>query len=342
MSFPYGKLHPNFLEKIVFKHLGFKRDDVILGPSKGEDAALIKVGEELIAASCDPISGSTKSIGWLAVNVSANDIATRGVKPRWFLSCILLPKNSKIDVLETICKQMDLASKKLEISIIGGHTEVSLGLTHPIVIGFCAGKVEKGKYVTCSGAKAGGKIILTKGAGIEGTAILAIEREKELIKFLGKKTVEKAKKYINLVSVVTDALTAFNFGGVQAMHDPTEGGVLGGVCELAEAAKLGVKIYEDKILINEETNAICNLFKINPLQLISSGSLLIVAEPEKTEGILFKLKEAGVKASVIGETLSNPKQRYMITKNGKVKKIFTPETDELWKALRRRLLKKRF
>jgi hydrogenase maturation factor len=342
LSFPYGKLHPFFLEKIVFKHLGFKRSDVILGPSKGEDAALIKVGEELLAASCDPISGSIKSIGWLAVNASANDVATRGVKPKWFLSCILLPKNSKIDALKTICKQMDLASKKLEIAIIGGHSEVSPGLTHPIVIGFCAGKVEKGRYITCSKAKPGGKIILTKGAGIEGTAILAIEREKELSKFLGEKTVKKAKKYIELVSVVTDALAAFNFGGVQAMHDPTEGGVLGGLCELAEAAKLGIKVYEEEIFISEETSAICDLFKINPLQLISSGSLLIIADPEKTEGIICKLKEDGIKASIIGETLLNPKEKYMITKNGEVKKIFIPETDELWKALRRRLFKKRF
>lgn len=335
MSFPYGKLHPKFLEKIVFKHLGFKRSDVILGPSKGEDAALIRIGEELIAASCDPISGSIKNVGWLAVNVSANDVATRGVKPSWFLSCILLPKNSKLNVLKMICKQMDLASKKLEIAIIGGHTEVSLGLNHPIVVGFCAGRVKEGKYVTCSKAKPGGKIILTKGAGIEGTAILAIEREKELIKFLGRKIVEKAKNYINLVSVVKEALTAFDFGGVQAMHDPTEGGVLGGLCELADAANLGIKVYENKILVGKETRAICDLFKIDPLKLISSGSLIIVANPEEAEDIVAKLENSGVKASIIGEMLNDPEERYMMTKEGVKKKISIPETDELWKGLER-------
>jgi hydrogenase maturation factor len=335
LSFPYGKLHPKFLEKIVFKHLGFKRSDVILGPSKGEDAALIRIGEELIAASCDPISGSIKNVGWLAVNVSANDVATRGVKPSWFLSCILLPKNSKLNVLKMICKQMDLASKKLEIAIIGGHTEVSLGLNHPIVVGFCAGRVKEGKYVTCSKAKPGGKIILTKGAGIEGTAILAIEREKELIKFLGRKIVEKAKNYINLVSVVKEALTAFDFGGVQAMHDPTEGGVLGGLCELADAANLGIKVYENKILVGKETRAICDLFKIDPLKLISSGSLIIVANPEEAEDIVAKLENSGVKASIIGEMLNDPEERYMMTKEGVKKKISIPETDELWKGLER-------
>ena len=335
MSFPYGKLHPKLLEKIVFKYLGFKRSDVILGPSKGEDAALIKIGEELIAASCDPISGSIKNVGWLAVNVSANDVATRGVKPSWFLSCILLPKNSKLNVLKMICKQMDLASKKLEIAIIGGHTEVSLGLNHPIVVGFCAGRVKEGKYVTCSKAKPGGKIILTKGAGIEGTAILAIEREKELIKFLGRKIVEKAKNYINLVSVVKEALTAFDFGGVQAMHDPTEGGVLGGLCELADAANLGIKVYENKILVGKETRAICDLFKIDPLKLISSGSLIIVANPEEAEDIVAKLENSGVKASIIGEMLNDPEERYMMTKEGVKKKISIPETDELWKGLER-------
>lgn len=334
MSFPYGKLNPAILESIVFQYLGARRSDVVLGPSRGEDAAVLKVGDELIVASCDPISGSVRKVGWLAVNVSANDVATRGVKPRWFFSCILLPKNSRAEVLEEICKQMDLAAKRLEIAIVGGHSEVSPGLSHPIVIGFCAGKVE-GTYVHSGGAKPRGKIILTKGAGIEGTGILATDKEELIAEFLGKDVAERGKKYLERVSVVTEAMKAFNFGGVQAMHDPTEGGVIGGLCELADAANLGFKVNEEKIPIGEETAAICELFKIDPLRLISSGSLLIVVDREKAEGVVYELKILGIKASLIGEMLEDPSERYLLTKEGKKKEISMPEADELWKIVER-------
>jgi hydrogenase maturation factor len=333
MNFSLGKVPTEVLEKIVFKHLGTKRDDVVLGPSIGEDAAIVKVGKEVLAISADPITGAEEWLGWLAVNVSANDVATRGVQPRWFISCILLPKGTKEERIEKICSQMDKAARQLNIAIIGGHCEITPGLEHPIVTGCAVGVAEDGKYVTSNGAKIGNKIILTKGTGIEGTAILASDRRRELLKVFDGKFVKKAENFFEKISVVNDAITAFKTGGVSAMHDPTEGGVAGGLHELADAANVGFQVYEEKILIPEETKKICAHFEIDPLQLISSGSLLIVAEEEKTEEIANKLSQRGIHASIIGEVTKPNLGKKMVTRTGEEIELVRPVSDHLWMAL---------
>jgi hydrogenase maturation factor len=333
MSFLPGKVPTEVLQKIVFKHLGKKRKDVILGPSIGEDAAIVKVGREVLVIAADPITGAEKWLGWLAVNVSANDVATRGVRPIWFISCILLPKGSGEELIEKICRQMDKAAQQLDIAIVGGHCEITPGLEHPIVTGCSIGIAENGRYVTSSGAKPGNKIIMTKGTGIEGTAILASDRRKELLKVFDENFLRKAENFFTKISVVKDALTAFQTGGVLAMHDPTEGGVAGGLHELADASNLGFQVYEEKILVSEETRKICAHFGIDPLQLISSGSLLIVAEKEKTEEIVSKLSQNDVPVSVIGEVTRPELGRKIVLKTGEKVELVRPLSDHLWTAL---------
>jgi len=281
----------------------------------------------------DPITGALERIGWLVVNINANDIATFGVAPAFFFSSILLPEKADRKVLETICVQMDAAAKSLEIAIVGGHCEVTPGLAHPIVVGCVMGITEKGKYVTAGGAKAGDKIILTKSAGIEGTAILASDKEENLREAVDDATLQSAKKFYNQISVVNDAVTAFKTGGVDAMHDPTEGGIVGGIHEMADASNLGVKIFEEEIKVQPETLKICDFFKIDPLQLISSGALLISAKPEFAEKIIKRLKMERIHASIIGEFLDDPHKRLLLTKDGKTENLPRPVTDHLWIAL---------
>ncbi|MGQ9459869.1 MAG: AIR synthase family protein [Candidatus Bathyarchaeaceae archaeon] len=333
MSFLPGKVPTEVLQKIVFKHLGKKRKDVILGPSIGEDAAIVKVGKEVLVVAADPITGAEKWLGWLAVNVSANDVATRGVQPIWFTSCILLPKGSKEELIEKICRQMDKAAQQLDIAIVGGHCEITPGLEHPIVTGCSIGIAENGKYVTSSGAKTENTIIMTKGTGIEGTAILASDRRKELLKVFDESFLRKAENFFTKISVVKDALTAFQTGGVLAMHDPTEGGVAGGLHELADASNVGFQMYEEKILVSEETRKICAHFEIDPLQLISSGCLLIVAEKGKTEEIVSRLSQNDVPASVIGEVTEPAFGRKMVLRTGERVELVRPVSDNLWTAL---------
>jgi hydrogenase maturation factor len=333
MSLLPGKVPNQILQEIVFKNLGAKRDDVVLSPSIGEDAAIVQAGTETLAVSSDPITGAEKWLGWLAVNVSANDIATRGVQPRWFNSIILLPRNSTTKLIKRICTQMDKAANQLNVAIVGGHCEVTPGIERPIVTGCAIGVAEKGNYITCGGARIGDKIILTKGTGIEGTAILASDRKTELQEVFEDDFLKKAENFFKKISVVKDALTAYKTGGVSAMHDPTEGGVAGGLHELADAANIGFNVYEKEILVPKETLKICAHFNIDPLQLISSGSLLILAKETKTEEIITFLSKNGVQSSIIGEVTEPSLGRNLVTKAGKKTELVRPVSDHLWKAL---------
>jgi len=334
MKLPPGKVPVEILKEIVFMNLGAKRQEVVLGPSAGFDGAVIDIGDKSLIVSMDPITGAIAQIGWLAVNINANDVATFGVKPAFFSSCILLSEDANRQTVEVICSQMDKASKALGMAIIGGHCEVTPGLVNPIVIGCAMGIAEKGNYVTAGGAKAGDKLILTKSAGVEGTAILATEycellREKDI----GLELLNSAKKFFEKISVVEEAVLAFETGGVDAMHDPTEGGVLGGIHEMADASNLGVKVFEEKIPIAKETIKICNFFKIDPLQLISSGALLIASKNGFEEKIVRRLRENNIEASIIGEFLPSAKERLIIREDGRAEALPRPESDHLWVAL---------
>ena len=274
MKLPPGKIPIDLLKEVVFRNLGAERGEVVLGPAAGVDGAVLDVGSKNAIVSMDPITGAVERIGWEAININANDVATFGVEPAFFFSCLMLPEGSDSKIIETISAQMHAAAKTLGIAIVGGHCESTPGLASPIVVGCIMGLTEKGKYVTAAGTKAGDKLILTKSAGIEGTAILATDREEQLKKVLSPTVLESAKGFYNQISVVKDALTAYKTGGVHAMHDPTEGGILNGIHEMADAACLGVRVFEEKIMVEPETTKICRFYEIDPLQLISSGHCL--------------------------------------------------------------------
>ena len=188
MKLPPGKIPVDILKEVVFKNLGADRKEVTVGPSAGIDGAVLDLGDKSLIVSMDPITGAVERIGWLAVNVNANDVATFGVEPAFLFSCIMLPENAERKLVETISTQMNAAAKNLGIAIVGGHCESTPGLTNPIVVGCIMGLTEKGRYVTAGGAKSGDKLILTKSAGIEGTAILASDRERELKKAMSPKS----------------------------------------------------------------------------------------------------------------------------------------------------------
>jgi hydrogenase expression/formation protein HypE len=312
-----------------------KLGEVVLGPAPGFDGAVIDVGDKSLIVSMDPITGAIERIGWLAVNVNANDVATFGVEPAFFFSCILLPENANRKIVETICVQMDKAAKDLGMAIVGGHCEVTPGLTNPIVVGCTVGITEKGNYVTAGGAKPGNRLIITKTVGIEGTAILANDREAQLRGRLNDRLLDNAKDFFDVISVVKEATLAFETDGVTAMHDPTEGGTAGGIHELADASNVGVKIFEGKIPMAKETFEICQIFQINPLQLISSGTLLIAAKENYTEKIVDVLKDNGINASVIGEILKNSQERILIHSDGSRTDLMRTICDHLWLALKK-------
>ena len=226
---PPGKIAIDVMKETIFKNLGAKRNEIVVGPSVGIDGAVIDIGDKSLVVSIDPVTGSLEQIGWLSVNINANDVATFGVEPAFFLSSILLPEGASEKTVKTISSQINKAAIELGIAIVGGHCEVTSGLSQPIVLGCTIGITEKNKYVTAAGARPLDKLVLTKSAGIEGTAILASDREDQLEKALESNMLCQAKELYKRTSIVEDALTAFETGGVHAMHDPTEGGVLGGI-----------------------------------------------------------------------------------------------------------------
>ncbi|MEM2920939.1 MAG: AIR synthase-related protein, partial [Candidatus Bathyarchaeia archaeon] len=239
------------------------------------------------------------------------------------------------NLLESICRDMSSAAEKLGIAIVGGHSEVTPGLDHPIVVVFPVGVARGENYVVCRNIKPGNKIILTKSIAIEGTAILAHDREEPIRRRFGEAFVARSKAYFNELSILTEALAAFNAGGVTGMHDPTEGGLAGGLNEMCDAAGVGFRVYEDRIPIRQETAKICELFRVNPFALISSGCLLVAVEADKAEKAKRRILNAGVYAVVVGETLSERETRVLVRKNGYEEKLAMPLSDELWSALQR-------
>jgi thiamin-phosphate kinase len=332
-SLERGKLHPDLLKKAVLEHLGTADPRVLLGPHIGEDASIIDFGKKALVVHSDPITGTAENLGWLAVNVCANDIATRGVRPLWLLTVILLPENTTKTQLKNLTAQIDEAAKKLGVAVVGGHSEITPSTNKPIVITTAIGETAKGKFIRTSGAKPGDYIIVTKGAAIEGTAILATELHRQLEDKIDRKTLEDAKQFIKKTSVVEDALTAVEAGEVHAMHDATEGGIASGLQEIAWASDVGLIAYEEKIPISKETQAICSALDVDPLKTISSGALIITADPTNAQKIVKSLEKRKIRASIVGK-INDEEGIYIFRKNGARLDLSKPVKEELWKALR--------
>jgi hydrogenase expression/formation protein HypE len=329
-----GKVPPEILKKIVFSHLGVLDPAVLLGPRLGEDASLIEIGDNVIVVSTDPITGSVEDVGWLVVHVNANDVATFGVAPRWFLVSIMLPNGSTPKELARIMEQIDEAAKSLNIAVIGGHSEITERIEEPLVVGFMMGIAQKDQYVTSKGAQEGDSLLMTKTLAIEGTAILATEGYSMLSKKLGIEVIKKARKLREQISVVKEGVTAFQTGYIHAMHDPTEGGLVGGIHELCDASEVGFEIYYDTIPISSQTKLICKALQINPLELISSGTMIMSCAPENAADVITVLKREGIETTSIGMLVSDPACRKMHI-NGTIIDLERPKTDALWSALKK-------
>ena len=333
LHFRTGKVPTEILVRNVFPYKGTVDRSVILGSSVGEDAALISYGKDVLVLTTDPVTGASSDIGWLAVHVNANDVACRGATPKWFLCDILLPRNSSIATLDSIMKQIDRAAKQVRVSVVGGHTEVTPGLKRPIIVGYMMGSVERGKFVTSSGARPGNSIVMTKTAGIEGTAVLAADFFRKLRPKIDVRLLTRAKRMLDSISVVEDARLAVTVGGVRAMHDPTEGGLLQGVWELAEASRVGFTIYESSIPVREETKRVCDALKLDPLRLMGSGCLLLAVDKRVTAAILRKLSRKDVPATVIGKVTNRRVGRKLVRTDGSVQDIGPCERDEIYRVI---------
>ena len=278
---------------------------VVLGPRAGEDAALIDFGDRYLVAKTDPITFATDLIGWYMVNVNANDIAVMGGTPKWLLATLLLPEGTDEQRVTAIFQQLTQACSDLDITLVGGHTEITYGLDRPIAVGAMLGEVGKDRAVLSSGVRPGDTLLLTKGIAIEGASILAREAAEALLESgVSLETIEAAASGLNDpgISVVRDAQLARAAGEVHAMHDPTEGGLSGGLYELAAASGLGLEVDSDAISVLPVCASICEALDLDPLGLIASGALLAAVAPGNSGAIVGALRGEGIQAAVIGRT----------------------------------------
>ena len=297
-----GKLPLDLLGELLEK-IQISDPSVALGPKPGEDAALIDFGDRYLVATTDPITFATDQIGWYLVEVNANDLAVMGATPQWLMATLLLPEGTGADAARAIFKQLSDACAELGVSLVGGHTEITVDLRRPLAVGAMLGEVAKDSVVLTSGARPGDAIIVTKGIAIEGTAILAREAAEQLASTgVSAEVIESARRllYTPGISVVKDALTARRAVSVHCMHDPTEGGLAGGLLEIATAAEVGIAIDRDRVPVLPECQAVCDALGLDPLGLIASGALVATVARQDAAALVRALTDESIAAFEIG------------------------------------------
>ncbi|MCR4867881.1 MAG: AIR synthase family protein [Lachnospiraceae bacterium] len=324
-----GKVPESVLKRSVFKQITTKRPEVILGSGIGEDCGALELKEdEIFVVSTDPITGTAKEIGNLSVLITVNDLASSGAEAIGILLTVLLPDQSKEKVLREIMEQVGKACEEAGIQVIGGHTEVTGVVNQPLVSVTGIGKVKKGHLISTAGAKPGMDLIVTKWIGIEGTTIIAKEKEEELCKVFPAEYVKSMCDMSKYLSVQKDGVVAAA-AGAAAMHDITEGGIFGALWEIAGASNVGLDVDLSLVPIRQETVELCDHYKLNPYGLISSGSMLIAAE--NGGKIVRALEEAGIPAAIIGQTTSQKAKA--IRYDGQTRYLEQPKSDEFHKVL---------
>lgn len=334
MPLPFGKLDHARLARLLAEFSGATDPAVLVGPRVGLDAAALEVGGQKLVTATDPITFATDRIGWYAVQVNANDVAVMGAEPRWMQVCLLLPP-CEAEQVEGIFRDLHAAAAEYGIALIGGHTEIAHGLDRPVVVTTMMGLAER--LVTAADARAGDEVILTKGVALEGAAVVAREMGErgalrarpEAASALPTDVIQRAAGYLDDpgISVVAEARLAVHHGA-HALHDPTEGGLVTGLWEMAEASGLGVEADLDQVAVLPDAEALCCAFGLDVFRTLASGALLIACPRERLEGLLAALAAEQIAAKSIGRFVHGSRT---LRKGGRVFALRPSAQDELTK-----------
>jgi hydrogenase maturation factor len=331
-----GKIDRETFESFILARLGRPDPTVIVPPQTGVDAGVIDLGDgRVLIVAEDPIFAipgqPPEMFGWYTVHIGASDVAVMGVPPRYMTYTLLMPPETGDPVFRAIVDAIHEAALDLGIAIIGGHTGYYPGFAAPTIGGVTVFAIaDRDGYVTPAGARPGNAVILTKGPAIETAGILSVLREKDLLRRYPEALVRRAQALCREMTVVRDALTAMAAGGVTAMHDATEGGVIGGLAEVSEASGVGMTIDESRFLYPDEVRMVCEAFGIDPVAAIAEGSLVITAEAGRAGRILEDLGRAGIAASVIGTATEDLATRVMRRRDGTEVPLRMPDQDPFW------------
>ncbi|MEE9585987.1 MAG: AIR synthase family protein [Nitrososphaerales archaeon] len=336
-----GKVNRAFLEKVILSKLGAFRPEILSRPKHGVDVGTIKICEDKIMVfSTDPLSIipalGFKDSGWLSAHLLANDIATSGLPPAYASLDFNLPPTIKDEEFKIYWEALIKEFEKLGVSVVSGHTGRYPGCGYSVIgAGTVIGVGEEDHYIDASMARIGDSVIITKGIAIEATAVLAKSFPNTLKEKFGKTFLAKAQRTFRQCSAVEDALIASSVGvrdnGVTAIHDATEGGVYGGLAELASASSKGLRIEKKFIPLSKEAEKICSFFGLDPYSTLSSGTMIITVRPEKETDVVDALKSKGITSAIIGKVIPREKGLHYIEEGAK-KPIILPQEDLYWKA----------
>jgi len=319
-----GKLNWADLNEVISSSRKITRSDVRIRSGIGEDCSVVSFGEYECVMSTDPITGASNDMGKLAVYINSNDIASCGAEPIGILVTVLAPTSATLDDIKNVMNQISGEAQKLNMEVLGGHTEVTTAVNKMVLSCTVIGKCKAGVAVSTAGAKPGDDIIVSKQLCLEGTSIIVRDYYEIIKKFLTKSEINEALSYSKYLSVSNEGRIAAKFG-VNSMHDITEGGVLGALWEVSEASMTGFEVYMDKMPISEVTKKLCVTFDIDPLKFISSGSMLITTK--NGEALLNLLNVSGIKAEIIGKIT---KEGYYLSDGEKKMTVDPPQRDELF------------
>ena len=329
-----GKINPDFFDRVIYPQLGSRDKNIIQGPQSGVDYGVLKIGTKCLALSTDPFfivpELGWEKAAWFAFHIIFSDVAVSGLKPRYLTIDLNLPTEMKESQLEKIWRTINLEAKKYKIAIITGHTGKYQGCNYPMIGGATAialgsQKELRGPYKV----KTGDRVIVTKGPGIEATALLSVLFPDKFIKAGGKKFQKEASNLFYQMSVMNDCAIARNFNGVHAMHDATEYGIWGGLYEMAKAGGYGLVIDEESIPIQPVVRKTAKLFDFDPFSAISEGTLLTMVDKKETNRVVKALNEKGITTRAVGEVVDK-NQGLKIIKKGKQRPLKHPTTDPYW------------
>ncbi|HPW18197.1 MAG TPA: AIR synthase family protein [Candidatus Aminicenantes bacterium] len=333
-----GKIDEADFRELILGKFGRRDPSVIVPPRTGIDAGAVDIGRgRVLVVAEDPIFTMPRlpleMFGRFAVHIGASDVAVMGLPPRYLTYTLLLPPDTPRDDIRRIVGSIHAAARGLKIAIVGGHTGFYPGFAAPTIGGVTVFAVGRRRdLITPAGARPGDEVILTKGPAIETTALLASLRESELLARHDARLVGRAKALARSITVVEDALTAAAAGGVTAMHDATEGGVMGGLYEIAAASRVGMEIDEALFVYPDAVRMVCDAFGIDPVRSIAEGSLLVTARPGRSAAVLARLRRKRIAASVVGRVVRDPEVRTLRRADGRVERLEIPAQDPFWPA----------
>lgn len=336
-----GKITPDVFEHVIKPHLGKRRPEVLVGPQHGVDVGVVDLGHgQVMSLTTDPFfivpEYGWERAAWFAVHILASDASTSGLQPRYFTVDLNLPRTMTRDQLEAMWLATSRACEEIGMAIVTGHTARYDGTNYPMVGGATVISVgARDAYVTPAMARVGDAVIVTKGAAIEATGLFGVTFPQRIAASLGKEVARAAEALFYQMSTVKDAITAVQVGvrehGVTAMHDATEGGVWGGLYEIAQASQVGMVVHRDAVPVLPEVKAVTGLFGIDPYTSISEGTLLLTCRPPQAAEVLQRLEVAGIRASRVGEVVPR-EEGITLVEGGHRQPLRHPGVDPFWNA----------